>query len=38
VKGKQEVAEFFGQIAQKGFSTNPQYWFSDEERVVVPSS
>lgn len=33
--GKQEVAEFWGKLAEKGFSTNPQYWFSDEERVVV---
>jgi ketosteroid isomerase-like protein len=33
--GKQEVGEFWGRLAEKGFSTSPQYWFSDEERVVV---
>ena len=34
-RGKQEVGEFWGALASKGFSTRPQYWFSDEERVVV---
>jgi ketosteroid isomerase-like protein len=34
-RGKQEVGGFWGKLAEKGFSTNPQYWFSDEERVVV---
>lgn len=34
-RGKQEVGEFWGKLAEKGFTTNPQYWFSDEERVVV---
>jgi ketosteroid isomerase-like protein len=33
--GKQEVGEFWGRLAEKGFSTSPQYWFSDEERVVA---
>jgi uncharacterized protein len=33
--GKQEVGEFWAQLAEKGFKTEPQYWFSDEERVVV---
>lgn len=33
--GKQEVGEFWGKLAEKGFTTSPQYWFSDDERVVV---
>jgi ketosteroid isomerase-like protein len=33
--GKQEVGELWGKFAEKGFSTSPQYWFSDEDRVVV---
>jgi uncharacterized protein len=34
-RGKQEVGQFWGKLAEKGFTTNPQYWFSDDERVVV---
>jgi ketosteroid isomerase-like protein len=34
-RGKQEVGQFWGKLAAKGFSTQPQYWFSDDERVVV---
>ena len=33
--GKQEVGVLWAQLAGKGFSTSPQYWFSDEDRVVV---
>jgi hypothetical protein len=33
--GKQEVGELWAKLAEKGFRTEPQYWFSDEERVVV---
>ena len=33
--GKEEVGKFWGQLAEKGFSTSPQDWFSDDERVVV---
>lgn len=33
--GKQEVGQVWGRMAEKGFSTSPQYWFSDDERVVV---
>lgn len=33
--GKQEVGALWGRFAEKGFTTSPQYWFSDEERVVV---
>jgi ketosteroid isomerase-like protein len=32
---KQEVGELWGKLAEKGFETSPQYWFSDDERVVV---
>lgn len=34
-RGKQEVAQFWARLADKGFKTEPQYWFSDDERVVV---
>jgi hypothetical protein len=34
-RGKQEVGQFWGKLAEKGFTTTPQFWFSDEERVVV---
>jgi uncharacterized protein len=35
IRGKQEVGALWAQLAEKGFSTAPQYWFSDEQRVVV---
>src|SRR5205807_1000219 len=35
VHGKEEVGRLWQQLAEKGFSTSPQYWFSDDERVVV---
>jgi uncharacterized protein len=35
VHGKQEVGALWAQLAAKGFTTSPQYWFSDEDRVVV---
>ena len=34
-RGKQEVGALWGKFAEKGFTTTPQYWFSDDERVVV---
>lgn len=34
-RGKQEVGQLWAQLAEKGFSVTPQYWFSDAERVVV---
>lgn len=34
-RGKQEVGQFWAKLAEYGFTTNPQYWFSDDERVVV---
>ena len=35
VQGKQEVGALWAQLAEKGFTTSPQHWFSDEDRVVV---
>ena len=35
IHGKQEVGTLWAQLAEKGFSTSPQYWFSDDQRVVV---
>ena len=35
VRGKQDLGGLWAKLAEKGFSTSPQYWFSDEERVVV---
>jgi len=34
-RGKEQVGELWGMLAEKGFSTSPQYWLSDDERVVV---
>jgi ketosteroid isomerase-like protein len=34
-RGKAEVGALWAQLAAKGFTTSPEYWFSDEERVVV---
>jgi ketosteroid isomerase-like protein len=33
--GKQEVAGLWAKLAEKNFTTTPEYWFSDGERVVV---
>jgi len=33
--GKEEIGELWAKFAEKGFSTSPQYWFSDDDRVVV---
>lgn len=35
VHGKDEVGALWGRFLEKGFTTTPQYWFSDGERVVV---
>jgi ketosteroid isomerase-like protein len=35
VRGKEEVGKLWAKFAEKGFTTTPQYWFSDDERVVV---
>ena len=35
VRGKQALGEYWAKIAQQGFTTSPQYWFADGDRVVV---
>jgi uncharacterized protein len=35
VHGKPDVGALWAKFAEKGFTTSPQYWFSDEDRVVV---
>jgi hypothetical protein len=35
VKGKEAVGELWGKFLEKDFRTSPQYWFADDERVVV---
>ena len=35
VHGKQEVGALWAKLADKSFTTSPQYWFSDADRVVV---
>jgi ketosteroid isomerase-like protein len=35
VHGKQALGEHWAKFAAKGFTTNPQYWFADGDRVVV---
>ncbi len=34
-RGKQEVGAVWAQLAEKGFTTSPQHWLSDADRVVV---
>jgi ketosteroid isomerase-like protein len=34
-RGKQEVGANWAQLAEKVFTTSPQHWFADDERVVV---
>jgi ketosteroid isomerase-like protein len=34
-RGKQEVGANWAKLAEKGFKTSPQYFLSDQERVVV---
>ena len=34
-RGKQEVGGLWGKFAEKNLKVNPQFWFSDDERVVV---
>jgi uncharacterized protein len=34
-RGKQEVGELWQMFGENGFSVQPQYWFADDERVVV---
>src|SRR5579862_2967347 len=35
VHGKQELGALWGKLAEKGFTVEPQYWFTDGERVVA---
>ena len=35
IKGKEDVGELWGKFLEKDFKTSPQYWFADDERVVV---
>lgn len=35
VHGKEAVGAQWAQLAGKGFTTTPQFWFSDDERVIV---
>jgi ketosteroid isomerase-like protein len=35
LRSKQDVAAQWVQLAEKGFQTAPQFWFSDEDHVVV---
>lgn len=34
-RGKEEVGELWAKLQEKGFETSPQFWFADDERVVV---
>lgn len=34
-RGKAEVGELWAKFAEKNFTTAPEYWFSDENHVVV---
>jgi uncharacterized protein len=34
-RGKREVGELWTRLAEKGFRTQPEYWFSEGDRVVV---
>jgi ketosteroid isomerase-like protein len=33
--GKQEVGSLWGKFQEKGLKVTPQYWFADNDRVVV---
>jgi ketosteroid isomerase-like protein len=35
VRGKQALGEHWAKLGEKGATVTPQYWFSDDERVVV---
>jgi uncharacterized protein len=35
IHGKEELGAFFAKLAEKGFATNAQHYFADDERVVV---
>jgi ketosteroid isomerase-like protein len=35
IRGKSAVGDLWGKFLEKGFTTSPEYWFADDERVVV---
>ncbi len=35
LRSKQDVGALWAKFAEKGFTTSPQFWFSDDDRVVV---
>jgi uncharacterized protein len=35
LRSKEDVGALWAKLAEEGFTTSPQYWFSDDERVVV---
>jgi hypothetical protein len=35
VRGKQALGEHWAKFVEKGFTTTPQYWFADGDRVVA---
>ena len=37
-RGKQDVIAFWMKLAEKGFTSSPQYFLGDDERVVVLTS
>lgn len=34
-RGKEEVGKLWQALAGKGFTVSPEYWFADDQRVVV---
>jgi ketosteroid isomerase-like protein len=34
-RGKEEVGQLWAKFGEKGLTTSPEYWFADDERVVV---
>jgi uncharacterized protein len=35
IRGKEDIGALWAKLGEKGFTTSPQYWFSDEDHVVV---
>ncbi len=35
IHGKQAIGALWAKLGEKGFTTTPQFWFSDADRVVV---
>jgi ketosteroid isomerase-like protein len=36
-RGKEEVAGYWAKLGEKGFEVSPQYWFSNDDKVVCLS-